>query len=174
MANRDEKGMFGESLSAATKDNYLGDPEVLDSLLEFWSAEFVERLQDGATASAIASTISSRLGRILLGKNEEYSPVRKWNAPGGIDVFCKDLFKLRDKTSAGVMYHTVLTFFDALCNLIVEAGSPEFLEETWQTKRKQLITKYSYIFRGVSPDQVAIYLMEEQNEQRQSRQVNPL
>lgn len=167
MRDLDDKDMFGASLAAATKESYLGDPVVLDALLEFWSAEFVEQIQRGKPAAETARRIASRLSRILLGKNESYSPIRKWNAPGGIDVFCKDLFKLRDKTSAAVMMHTVLTFFDALCDLIVEAAAPGFLEETWQTKRKQLITKYSYIFRGVSPGEVAMYLMgDEQNEQK--------
>ena len=167
MPDRNEKGMFAASLAATKKTSYLGDPEVLDSLLEFWSAEFVERLQKGKPAEDVTRTIASRLGRILLGKNENYEPVRKWNSPGGIDTFCKELFKLRDKTPAAVMYHTVLTFFDALSDLIVEAGAPDFLEETWQVKRKQLITKYTFIFRGVSPEQVVTYLMgNEQNEQQ--------
>ena len=167
MADRDEKDMFAASLAATGQINYLGDVETLDSLLEFWSAEFVEQLQKGKPTTQVARQIATRLGRILLGKNENYTPVTAWNNPGGIDTFCKKLFQFKDETPAAVMYHTVLTFLSSLCDLIVAAGAPEFLEETWQTKRKQLITKYTYIFRGVAPDQVAEYLMgDEQNEQQ--------
>lgn len=166
MAKQNETGLLSKSLAAADQENYLGSPEVLDALLEFWSAEFVERLRKFKDTKKTTQSIASRLGRILLGKDEVYVPVPKWNEPGGIDSFCKNLFKFRDKTPAAVMYHTMLTFLDGLVDLIMEAGAPEFLEETWQTKRKQLITKYTYIFRGVSPGQVVEHLMEEQNEQQ--------
>lgn len=171
MTKQNETGLLSKSLKAADHVNYLGSPEVLDSLLEFWSAEFVERLQKGQPAASVTRKIASRLGRILLGKDEAYEPVYRWNEPGGIDEFCKRLFQFQDKTPAAVMYHAVLTFLDGLIDLVVEAGGAWFLEETWQTKRKQLITKYAYIFRGVSPGQVAEHLMtKEQNEQQQVTQ----
>lgn len=167
MTKKNETGLFADSLAAADHVNYLGSTEVLDSLLEFWSAEFIERLRKGEEAKAVAKSIASRLSRILLGKVEGYVPVRKWNEAGGIDAFCKRLFQFRDKTPAAVVYHAALTFFDGLMDIVIEAAAPDFLEETWQTKRKQLITKYTYIFRGVDPSQVVSHLMgNEQNEQQ--------
>lgn len=164
---KQEESLFSEALTAADHVNYLGSTEVLDSLLEFWSAEFIERLRKGQEAKAVAKTIASKLSRILLGKVEGYSPVRKWNEAGGIDVFCKRLFQFQDTTPAAVVYHAALAFLDGLMDLVIEAAAPEFLEETWQTKRKQLITKYTYIFRGVEPSQVVSHLMgNEQNDQQ--------
>jgi hypothetical protein len=88
------------AFETATKDNYLGNPVCIDSLLRVMCAAMLdtvrdEKLDNQATNERLAE-LEREAAEVLLGMKEGYIPVVGWNQPGGVDVAVAKVFGIKD------------------------------------------------------------------------------
>lgn len=77
------------AFATARKDNYLGNPRCVDSLLRVMCANLCDAIEEHVGTPVLTDKIDEfeeGAADVLLGKNPAYIPIIGWNQPGGIDV----------------------------------------------------------------------------------------
>lgn len=128
------------AFETATKDNYLGNPACIDSLLRFMLAEALD-LRDKVHRSELSEEESnSKLGAVLrrtadifLGRDSDTVPIVGWNQPGGIDEHLAKELNLPDASAEGRVVRTLYLLTDEIYSLVAQEERGEPLENTrWQ------------------------------------------
>jgi hypothetical protein len=88
------------AFETATKDNYLGNPTCIDSLLRVMCVAMLdavhdEKLDNQATNERLAE-LEREAAEVLLGMNKDYIPIVGWNQPGGVDEAVAKQFGFKD------------------------------------------------------------------------------
>lgn len=152
-----EERLFEESLNqkTQTKKNYLGDRQTIETMLRFYMADLLERLDEASTEKEkkqVIDEVTKEVGKILLGKEgRKFTPVRKWNKFHFIDKFLAKWLGLKETDPDERMQHAVLKMVDELLDIVNFAGTPGVLDEQWQPAYDELITKYTSLFLGYDP-----------------------
>jgi hypothetical protein len=84
---------FSAALDQASKENYLGDPEVVGNLLRTFRDAALKRRNsemDSEEVSVCDHGHALALADIFLGKVPSYAPMIPWNSPGQIDRWVAD------------------------------------------------------------------------------------
>lgn len=150
---KEDEVVFTDAIKSASKDNHLSDPEVLYALLDFWTAEFITA---AAEARNIADAVANKIALILLGEDKDFEPVRKWNAPGGVDVFLRGALGIEEKEPLKIVRTAVLRYLNSVADLWVRiVKDPGFAVDGFQEEKHLLISEYAYLFRGVLPSVVS-------------------
>lgn len=147
---------FIESIKRAGSDkNYLGDREVIESLLRFYVSTLIDNLEDTTTDKQRIKEmqlIAKEVANILLGyDHRKYAKVRKWNRPGGIDVFLAKWLGLAEKDPSDRLEYAFIMLFDEVADIAVFAGEPGALEEQWQPAFDAVIERYTDLCLGLDP-----------------------
>lgn len=146
--------IFEASLKAASQDNYLGDPQILQSLLRFNIGEFIEKFTEADTPDdrkSIMQRIARKIGSILLGKNDDYIPQSRWNRSGAIDEFAAKWLGSAETDPEERMEHAVVKMFNEILELADYVGEPGVLDEQWIFQFDELLSRYTNIFLGIEP-----------------------
>ncbi len=153
---------FARSVQQAGKSNYLGDYQVLDSLLRVAVSNVMYDRQMPTFLQAVKKE-SVRLADILLGEDSDFQPLHNWNSPGHIDIFCAKWLGSDEATAEARMQHSILKFFTELEGLGQYAGTDGVLPEQYQFQVNAILQKYVYLFLGVDlPTQAAMSLTQEE------------
>ncbi|KAF0178677.1 MAG: hypothetical protein FD161_1721 [Limisphaerales bacterium] len=88
------------AFATAQKDNYLGNPTCIDSLLRVMCAKMLdavhdEELDNQATNERL-NVLEREAAEVLLGMNKGYIPIIGWNQPGGVDLAVAKEFNIKD------------------------------------------------------------------------------
>lgn len=128
------------AFETATKDNYLGNPACIDSLLRVMLAEALdlrgmvhrhELSEEEFTAKAGA--VLRRTADILLGRDSNTVPIGGWNQPGGVDEHLAKELNLPDASAEGRVVRTLCLLTEEICSLVAQEERGEPLENTrWQ------------------------------------------
>jgi hypothetical protein len=108
------------ALNNAAKENYLGDPAIIDGLLQLYGKEIVDRLDEVAAgritnrAAGMEDTKgATRLARIFTGKEAGYQPMGTWNTGGELSRFLRREFGITEKDNTDTVEVFMVNF--ALC-----------------------------------------------------------
>lgn len=161
MAEANEQKKNDKPFTAAIKaasvpdGNYLGDREVVESLLRFYIATLIDNLDGVSNTKQIINEmriVAKEVANILLGKEgRKYIPVRKWNKFNGIDVFCAKWLNIQEKDPSERMEHAFIIMFNEVADLADFASTPGVLEEQWKPGFDEIVTKYTDLFTGLDP-----------------------
>jgi hypothetical protein len=141
-------------LAAGGDRPYLGDTETVEALLRGAVADVMGVMRPDVPADKRVNAVrkkSKEVGLILLGLDPAYAPVRKWNAPGGIDTHCAKWLALGDQDPADVMTHALVKLFGEVLDVANYAAEPGVLDEQWRFQIDGLIERYLALFTGMTP-----------------------
>lgn len=155
---------FQEMLASerASKDgNHLGKAGDVNLLLSLYVSRFI----DGVPPDFL----STRLARILLGRDKNFVPVRRWNEPGGIDEFLKPIVNSTETGPVSIVKHAVIKLFLEIAEIAEAAQKDSLLPEQYEPAINETILRHARLFVGISPAEQelmlspnAIYALTEQ------------
>lgn len=167
--NHDNEILFQDALTSANAGNFLGDPQVIESLLRYAVSEVCDKFENAKTEEDRLSLLkkqATRLGTILLGQNPSFRPLHKWNEPGAIDEFCAKWLGSAETDPLRRMTHAAVMLFNDMIDLAEYAGEDGVLEEQWKFQMDGIFERYTGIFLGIDPPtQAAIVLGNEEPEE---------
>lgn len=128
------------AFGAATKDNYLGNPECVESLLRVMLADSLA-LREQVQLDKVPESDLARLGteilrktaRIFLGRDADFVPVVGWNQPGGVDEHLTKELRLPDKPAEDRVVNALWQLVKEICGLVHQEEQGALPENTrWQ------------------------------------------
>jgi len=128
------------AFETATKDNYLGNPGMIDKTLRVMLAEALN-LRDKVHRNELSEEESNaKLGAVLritadifLGRDSDTVPIVGWNQPGGIDEHLAKELNLPDASAEGRVACTLLLLTEEIYSLVAQEERGEPPENTrWQ------------------------------------------
>ena len=164
----DSAGMVA-ALDAASKDNYLGDPQVIGFLLRNYANTCLQRrsqiladVTEDSPEWPIKRTESAqadyddarRLADVFLGKNKIFNPIPAFNRPGVIDRWLVDELHVAGDSPEEVVNRAVVIFllkFYDMVNIIAATPENEDTDKTNQMMIDGLMQKFTKLILGI-PD----------------------
>ena len=164
----DSAGMVA-ALDAASKENYLGDPQVVGFLLRNYANTCLQRrshilgdVPEDSPEWPIKRTESAqadyddarRLADVFLGKNKMFNPIPAFNRPGVIDRWLVDELHLVGDSPEDNVCRAVVIFlvkFYELVNIIMDTPENEDTDETNQKMIDDHMQKFTKLILGI-PD----------------------
>jgi hypothetical protein len=164
----DSAGMVA-ALDAASKENYLGDPQVVGFLLRNYANTCLQRrshilgdVTEDSPEWPIKRTESAqadyddarRLADVFLGKNKMFNPIPAFNRPGVIDRWLVDELHVAGDSPEEVVNRAVVTFllkFYDMANIIAATPENEDTDDTNQMMIDGLMQKFTKLVMGI-PD----------------------
>jgi len=138
---------------------YLGDPVIVESLLRSAISDVMSKMTEATPPEQRIQAVMSKseeVGAILLGGSKHYSPMRNWNLPGKIDVFCAKWIGLAEIDPVSRMKHALVKMFNELLVLAQYAGSKGVMPEQWKWQVDAIVQKYTSWFVGIDTPTQAI------------------
>lgn len=164
----DSAGMVA-ALDAASKENYLGDPQVVGFLLRNYANSSLQQRSQILTgvdpdsdlwktkvdeSSQAAYGEAQRLADVFLGKNKMFNPIPAFNRPGVIDRWLVDELHLVGDSPEDNVCRAVVIFlvkFYELVNIIMDTPENEDTDETNQKMIDDHMQKFTKLILGI-PD----------------------
>jgi len=154
--------LFAEALKRVANTEqvgYLGDPVIVESLLRTAIGDVMRKMTEATPPDERVQAVMSKseeIGVILLGGSKHYSPMRNWNLPGKIDVFCAKWMGLADPDPVTRMKHALVKMFNELGALARYAGTKGVMPEQWKWQVDAIVQKYTSWFVGIDTPTQAI------------------
>lgn len=132
------------------RENYLGDPEVVESLLR-QTVSLVCRDFQKPAAEFLAETDSecTRLAKIFLGKDSQYGPMSGWNEPGFIDKYVDKLNGEESETPEQALHGLFASFITSVIKIVNYANEPGVMKEHWDWQIDELLNEYTHVLLGL-------------------------
>jgi 5'-3' exonuclease len=162
---RDEP-LFEEALRNASKDNYLGDIDIVYKYLSHQIhkvMELFENTDDPSDYIMTVERIGTQTATTFLGMDAEYAEVPGWNEPGKIDEFLAAELGLAERSPKDRIKHAFSMLIDEMLNTAEYAGTPGILDEQWQFQVQGHLNEFARLFVGQS--RAAQYAMMLTNEE---------
>ena len=146
----------------STNPNYLGNMEVVHSLMSDFASTAINRVDPTDKTRAWAHADISdcvRLANIFLGKDKDFTPMPKWNQPGMIDQFLVRIMGLQgdaQQVMGGffVQYlREIYGLYDIACS-----GAPP---ESWEPMVQDTVDAYTKLLLGIENPKVTARMLEE-------------
>lgn len=148
---RDADVPFVQALQNASNPNYLGDVQLLQTMLRFYGKQAIDALaeKNQVDYKGDLQKIANRVSKILLGDDKSYTVVPGWNQPGRIDVALAESLGLDETNPQERMAHAFLLMVGDLTDIAYDAGANGILDEQWQGSVDALFERYALIFAGL-------------------------
>ena len=128
--------------------NYLGDRDTVEKLIRVSIQDFLDDLK--RKRKDTITIHSQRMAKILLGMDKRFTPLYRWNAPGGIDSFFKVQINSEETDPVHIVSQAVMGMFGEVLDVIHYAGESGVLPEQWVWQGEAVIEKFTDLFTGVS------------------------
>lgn len=157
---------FEAAVSAAGRENYLGDRSVVESLVRKAVSDLVDKYQtiddaDEASKIQVMTMLAERNGLVLLGKSPLFTAQRRWNEPGGIDEFLAKWLGSSETDPDKRMEHAFVILFDQILEVAAYAGQEGVLPEQWQFQVDGIIHRFVSLCMGIDlPTQAIMEAVE--------------
>jgi hypothetical protein len=142
------------ALDQASKENYLGNPEVISKLLVRFVTESAQRRDSSTQAGEVERqerADAMALADIFLGRVPKFAPMIPWNSPGNIDEWIAAELKHSDvggetpeELLASAMIHYLHGSFR-----IWDLASDGMAPEEWQARFTRHIQRFIHLLLGI-------------------------
>lgn len=138
------------------QENYLGNPETVFRLLQFYSHNALEVIEKSFSEKVQRRAIqepSREISAILLGMREKEGWVSQpgWNQPGGVDVFLAKWCGSSEKEPRRRCEQAMLSMFEDILDVAIVAGIPGVLDEQVEWEIAGILERYTYLCLGLTP-----------------------
>ena len=151
-----------DSFVLATKPNYLGDPNVVSSLIRTFVGETFLNIKTIEAHHAIQG--AEDLARTFLGYNPDF-PGMPWNRPGQIDVFVAKALNIDETDPVVVLRTALVNLLNEMVLLKNHSDAHGLIAEQWQPAVGGLLDKYIRLFCGIPPHRPELYDLEVEDPQ---------
>lgn len=144
---------FKAATKAAKSGGYLGDRAVIDAMLRVAVHDAMEKLRTSHSEQLQRRAIqepSREMAAILLGmRAEHFTPMPRWNEPGGIDVFLAKWCGSSEAAPRRRVEHAFVKMFIELLDIINDASI--IFPDHMQTAVEAVLEKYALLCLGIDP-----------------------
>jgi len=154
-----EPDVFGRTLldaGSSDEHQYLADPRVAHALLSDVLQQAMFAV-DSERFAALVETIAMRTARTFLGGQADYVPLRKWNEPGGIDVFLAKWLGVDELDPTRRVAGAIVAMLEEAMDIAVDASSMAAKARDWQWRIDELLDRYAALFIGL--DQTTMMIL---------------
>ena len=151
-----QENPFAISFVKMEVGNYLGDYEVVNSMLRMEADEFIKRQRTGRNKERVAEVCAAKLVKILMGRDRRYEEVAKWNKPGGIDRFLKKWVGSSETKPRLIMKHAAVVFLSELMDVILLAGRPRATYRDIKPALDDFFKRWTNLIIGIPPNSPVI------------------
>ena len=160
---RKDKPFLDAIKQGARGKNYLGDQDVIETLLRFHIHNAMEKIADSHSEQLQHRAIQEparEIAAILLGmRKDNYVGVVGWNSPGSIDAFLAKWCGSSENEPRRRIEHAMVNMFSELLDVAEQANIPGILEEQVAWQVDAIVEKYALLCLGVDlPTQATMEL----------------
>lgn len=152
-----DKGLFVDSIDAAARTDetgFLGDKAHVESILRLAASEVLDVLpsvvDDPEGPRKLIEAVGRKRMRSFFGING-HKPVRKFNEPGGVDVFVAKWCGIEADKPTDRLVGGFACLVGDLVDIEAYAKEEGSLPEQWQWQVDVIFDRYAMIFMGISP-----------------------
>ncbi len=137
-------------IEQAEKENYLGDPEVVETLLRQTLSLVCENFSEPEEKFlALVKSECERLAKIFLGEDPQYAPIDGWNKPGFIDKYLDQKNGHESESPEASLFGCFASFITSAIKIINYAGEPDVKDEHWNWQVDDLLNEYTHVLLGI-------------------------
>jgi hypothetical protein len=164
--NREQSEVFKRGIREGRREESLGRVETVQNWLLIQQFDFIEAIwEHDEDVTAVTDRISSGMAKVLLGEDDSFEVVEKWNRPESIAVFCKQQLNALEDDPHKIMKHAAASFFDELTDVIVSTTENDLTEAEYVAAIHYLTLRWARFFLGMSFDTQDTILAERPQEQ---------
>ena len=123
----------------------LGDYQYVQAILREMVGSAFETLDESDFDAEMVDALATRTAEKLLTPG-----LRKWNEPGGIDVFLAKQLGIDDSDPTGRVATALLRMLGECIDVATISGG--VLDESWQATVDAILDQYTWLCLGVVPD----------------------
>ena len=157
--------LFSDSIKNLRGENFLGDRVTIQSTLRYVVGQVCDKIEgeeDGHEINKEIKPWAKWLAKVFLGQNRDYRPLRNWNEPGAIDVFCAKWVGSSETDPNLRMEHVFVKFFSELLDLAEYAGDDAVLDEQWLFQMDLILENYTALLLGIDPATQKTIILEDE------------
>lgn len=146
-------------LADIARDDYLGSPDVIQSVLRVMAMTFLRHRIDQKDDSkpedraAFYRDLATGFTATFLGKDPNFTPIKDWNKPGCIDEWCAAVLPIADTEPEKRMGMVALLILTELNGILLYAITDGVLDEQWNWQFDALFDQYTKILLGIPVDE---------------------